>query len=514
MHVFAGRRLTAPWRAAVDWLPRGGALGLDEWQARHRGICVLVWMHAVALPFVALLRGQGLLHGLLEAAVVAWFALGAQLRWLGVATRSALATMGLLTSSAVLVHFFDGLIEVHFHFFVMVAVVALYQTWLPFLLALLFVVLHHSLTGTFTPDAVYNHSAAVSDPWLWGLVHGGFILAESVACLVYWRASEETLDRERDARVAAQGAHRDLARAQEVSGVGSWDWHVASDTVTWSDQMCVLAGVDPAEFVPSIESFLGVVHPEDRDRVGALIQRAYETNTDLDYECRLVRPDGTMRTIHALGEAVTDASGAVTQMTGTCHDVTERRRLEEEITHLAFHDPLTGLANRRLFLDRLNHALAHLRRSNGTCAVLFIDLDDFKEINDSYGHTAGDALLREVAGRLRRAVRETDTIARFGGDEFAVLCEEADLDIATQAAKRIETELSHPTTIEGTSVAVPGSIGIAIAERDGSADADTLLRQADAAMYAAKALDRQAHSAFPSSQVVLFSERDAVAPDM
>ncbi len=500
MHVFAGRRPSALWRSAVGWLPRGGALGLDEWQARHRAIYVLLWMHAVALPFIALLRGQGLTHGLAEAAVVAWFALGAQFRRLSVAARSALATLGLLTSSAVVVHFFDGLIEVHFHFFVMVAVVALYQAWMPFLLALVFVVLHHSLTGTFAPDAVYNHPAAVSDPWLWGLVHGGFILAESVACLVYWRASEQALERERDARVAAQDAHRDLARAQELSGVGSWDWDVGSDTVTWSDHMFVLAGADPGRLTPSIPSFLEMVHPEDRDRVGELIQRAYETKADLDYECRLLRPDGTVRTVHALGETVTDENGEVTQMSGTCHDVTERKLLQDEITHLAFHDPLTGLANRRLFLDRLDHALAQLRRSDATCAILFIDLDDFKEINDGYGHTAGDALLQEVAGRLRRALRKVDTIARFGGDEFAVLCEGADLEAATQAAERIEAELSEPTMIEGNNVAVAGSIGIAIADRD--ADADSLLRQADAAMYAVKALDKQAHCAFPSTQTV------------
>jgi diguanylate cyclase (GGDEF)-like protein/PAS domain S-box-containing protein len=483
------------WSAAMGWLPRGAGLGYSEWQARHRGICVLLWLHALGLPFIALLRGQSLLHGLAEAGVVAWFAVGAQVRWLSVSARSALATLGLVTSSAVLVHFFDGLIEVHFHFFVMVAVVALYQAWMPFLLALVFVVLHHSLTGTFAPDAVYSHAAAVGNPWLWGLVHGGFVLAESVACLIYWRASEETLERERDARVEAQDAHRDLVRAQELSRVGSWDWDVVADTVTWSDQMYTLVGVNRDEFTPSVESFLDAVHPDDRGRVADLIQTAHDAQTDLDYECRLDRPDGTVVTIHALGETVTE-SGVVTQMRGTCHDVTERNQLQDEITHLAFHDPLTGLANRRLFLDRLDHALAQLRRSNGTCAILFIDLDDFKEINDSYGHTAGDALLVEVAVRLRQAVRETDTIARFGGDEFAVLCDGADIDIATQASERIEAELSQAALIESGSVAVVASIGIAIADRD--SDADALLRQADAAMYAVKSLDKQIHSAFPS----------------
>ncbi len=483
----------------VGWLPRGGGLGPEAWRARHRGICVLLWAHAVVLLFLSLLRGQGVLHSVTEAAVVALFAVGAQARGFSASVRSASATLGLVTSSAAAVHLFNGVIEAHFHFFVMVAVVALYQAWMPFLLALVFVVVHHSVTGSIAPESVYNHPDAVSNPWLWGLVHGGFILAESVACLVYWRASDQALERERASTVAAQQAHRDLARAQELSGMGSWDWDIASDTVTWSDQLYVLAGVDRGELTPSIPAFLNLMHPEDRERVGALIHHAHQSRAELNFECRLVRPDGIVRTIHALGETVTDDRGKVMLMSGTCHDVTESRRLQDEIAHLAFHDPLTGLANRRLFLDRLDHALAHLRRSNGTCAILFIDLDDFKKINDDCGHAAGDALLVEVANRLRRSVRETDTIARFGGDEFAVLCEEADMEIASQTAERIAAELNRSMPIEGNHVVVGASIGISVAECD--TEADALLHQADHAMYAVKTQRRQRDLAVLSDPV-------------
>ena len=218
-------------------MPHGGALDSAAWADRHRGIRVLLWCHVLALPLIAVFRGETYLHGLVEATVVAVFALGAELRWLGARFRSASATLGLLLSSAVVVHHFDGVIEAHFHFFVMVAVVALYQAWLPFLLALAFVLVHHTVVGILVPHAVYNHEAAVNEPLLWGIVHGGFILAESIACLVYWRASEEAVSRERDVRISAEKTRQDLAAAQELSGIGSWEWNIA-----WACQkVCVRA---------------------------------------------------------------------------------------------------------------------------------------------------------------------------------------------------------------------------------------------------------------------------------
>jgi diguanylate cyclase (GGDEF)-like protein len=215
----------------------------------------------------------------------------------------------------------------------------------------------------------------------------------------------------------------------------------------------------------------------------------------LDYHCRLIRRDGETRVVHVLGECVTDPSGVLQRMFGTVHDVTERKLLQDEIEHLAFHDPLTGLANRRLFLDRLGQALAE-QRSGRRCAVLFLDLDDFKSTNDTLGHKAGDALLCEVAKRLKRAVRAGDTVARFGGDEFALLCEDADLQAATRTAERIEAELDRPVRVHDIDIPLRASIGIALSE--GSRRADDILRDADAAMYAAKAQRKNSHAAFPS----------------
>jgi diguanylate cyclase (GGDEF)-like protein/PAS domain S-box-containing protein len=167
-------------------------------------------------------------------------------------------------------------------------------------------------------------------------------------------------------------------------------------------------------------------------------------------------------------------------------DITRRRALEEQLQHQAFHDPLTGLANRALFADRVEHALARGRRSGGAVAVLFLDLDDFKTVNDGIGHAAGDALLRAVADRVQGCLRSGDTASRLGGDEFAILLEDlAGSEEAEGVAERILASLAEPLTIHGHQVAVRASIGIAhsVADRDRSSE---LLRNADLAMYVAK----------------------------
>jgi diguanylate cyclase (GGDEF)-like protein len=487
------QRTLAAVRAA---LPRGGALPDESWAARHRGICVLLWLHVLALPVIGMVRGHTPLQALSETAVVAACAVGALLPRLGRTSRSLLATLGLLFSSAILVDFFDGLIELHFHFFVTVAVVALYQAWRPYLLALAFVAFHHAVLGTLAPHQVYNHHSAEHHPWLFALVHAGFILAESVACLVYWRVTEDALDGERAARAQLEKAHDDLEQAQELSGIGSWDWNVATDTMSWSDQHYVLAGVDPLTFRPSVPAFLALVHPGDRDRVAALVTAAIADRLGLDAGFRLVRPDGEVRHVHVLGEWVDAVAGAPSRLLGTSHDVTERKRLQDEIEHLAFHDPLTGLPNRRLFLDRLGHALARAERADRGCAVLFLDLDGFKTVNDTLGHRAGDELLCEVGRRLTAAARTGDTVSRLGGDEFALLCERVDLGEAGRVAARIREQLHQPAAVQGAEVGLRGSVGIAMAEA--GMTAEDILRDADAAMYAVKSGGRDAHTVFPA----------------
>jgi diguanylate cyclase (GGDEF)-like protein/PAS domain S-box-containing protein len=177
--------------------------------------------------------------------------------------------------------------------------------------------------------------------------------------------------------------------------------------------------------------------------------------------------------------------GTIERVSSIARDVTEQRALQDQLAHEALHDALTGLANRRLFLNRLDLAQARASRSGHLVGVLFIDLDGFKAINDTLGHDAGDEVLVAVAGRLRAHLRAIDTLARFGGDEFAMLCEEiSGPGAAVEIAERLGAAVAEPFEIDGAVVEVGASIGIAVAESTGSLD--DLLQWADAAMYQAK----------------------------
>ncbi len=209
-------------RAARGALPHGQLLTPEVWARRHRGIVVLLWLHTAALAAFGVARGKGLAHSVSEAAVVAVFALLAAHPAVGRRARSAAAVLGLVTSSAILVHLSGGVIEMHFHFFVMIGVITLYQDWLPFGLALGYVVIHHGLLGTLRPIEVYNHPAAWQQPWTWALIHGGFVLAASVAYLVTWRLSETQATEISRLVSRLQG----LARTDPLTGIPNrrvWD---------------------------------------------------------------------------------------------------------------------------------------------------------------------------------------------------------------------------------------------------------------------------------------------------
>ena len=337
-------------RTVVDYLPKGHSLPDDAWRVRHRTLSYLLLAHVGAVIAFGLTRGQPATHLLVEAGIVAVFAI---VGWVttGPGRRrqvsSAVTAVGLVVSSAVLVHLSEGVIEMHFHFFVMVGILTLYQDWVPFLLAIGFVVIHHGVVGTLAPSEVYNHPAAIAHPLRWALVHGVFVLAASVASVVAWKLNEEQ----------------------------------------------------------------------------------------------------------------------------------------------ALKDGLTRLANRRLFRDRLGHALARAQRSRALLAVLYIDLDGFKGVNDQFGHAGGDHLLTLVAERLRAVTRPSDTAARLGGDEFAVLIEDVGGEAeASYIAERILAALDAPFALHGNEVSVGASIGIAL--NTTSTALDELLKNADAAMYAAKSSGR------------------------
>ncbi len=336
-HELPGSATTLRWLSA---LPQGRSLSEEVWALRHRGLTALLWAHVPALWAFALMQGFPVPHATLEALALAALASAASSPRLSRSARSAAAALGLVVASSLLVHLWGGVIEGHFHFFVVIGFLALYQSWLPFLLALGYVVLEHGIVGMLDPESMYNHAAAIDHPWRWALIHGVFVLAASTANLLAWRITEDE----------------------------------------------------------------------------------------------------------------------------------------------ALHDSLTGLPNRAMLLDRLTVAFDARR---DTTAVLYLDLDDFKDANDGFGHDVGDAVLQQVARRLADVLDEGELLARLGGDEFAVLLTRlAGRDHARDVAARVQQALAAPVVHGGLSLAVDASVGLAF-----GADTDSalsLLRNADLAMLTAK----------------------------
>ncbi|MBV9413177.1 MAG: EAL domain-containing protein [Acidimicrobiia bacterium] len=313
----------------------------------------ILWAHVVGIFCFALIRAYSVSQAAMYAGVIAVFAVLGRVEVHHRKFASAMNALGLVTCSAILVDLSGGAIEMHFHFFVMVGILTLYQDWVPFLLAIGFVVLHHAVLGVLDPRAVYDHASAINNPVGWALIHGVFVLAASVTSVVAWKLNEEG----------------------------------------------------------------------------------------------------------------------------------------------AFRDALTRLPNRALFQDRVTHALARADRRPGMLAVLFVDLDGFKDVNDSLGHAAGDQLLCRVAERLRGCVRAADTAARLGGDEFAILVEDIDTEAdALAIAQRILDTLAVPFEVVGRETKVSASVGVAL---NNSFDTvDELLRNADVAMYTVKDTGKARYGVF------------------
>jgi len=282
-----------------------------------------------------------------------------------------------------------------------------------------------------------------------------------------------------------------------------------------SPQIEGLLGYTPEEWLADPKLWWERIHPDDRDQVladeEAILVSAGTKSEAAQY--RMVTRDG--RTIWVSDDAsvIKNGSGASLYWSGILSDITDRKVLEEQLKHQAFHDPLTGLANRALFVDRVEHALARGERDGMRVAVLFVDLDDFKTINDSLGHNGGDEVLVAVAGRLRECFRPGDTFARFGGDEFAILVEDTSLSNATSVAYRIVDALGEPFSIGGREVMIHASVGIEFAEAQGTRT-DELLRNADVAMYVAKGKGKARYQLFEPSMHTAALRRLEIKADL
>jgi diguanylate cyclase (GGDEF)-like protein len=331
------RRLRRPW-----FLPEGRRLPDEVWAQRHKGLTWALWAHIPALFGFGLIRGYSAGSAALAVCVLAIPATIAMIPTLSRNVRSSSTSIGLVIGASIMVHLAGGSIEAHFQFFVVLAFLTLYQAWLPFLLAMAYVVVEHGIIGTIDPRAVYSDPSAIHHPWEYAAIHGGFVIAASFGNVLAWRLTEQE----------------------------------------------------------------------------------------------------------------------------------------------ALRDGLTGLPNRAFFLEALTNVLDGRNRT--TTAVLFLDLDNFKDANDAFGHDVGDLLLCALSQRLQRTLRADDLLARLGGDEFAVaLCNSADRDDARAAAERVLATFFEPVAVGELTLSTSASVGLAFGESDTESATD-LLRNADLAMYEAK----------------------------
>ncbi|MGZ8981960.1 MAG: putative bifunctional diguanylate cyclase/phosphodiesterase, partial [Burkholderiaceae bacterium] len=340
-----------------------------------------------------------------------------------------------------------------------------------------------------------------------------------------------------------------LTKAQRIARLGSWEWNIEARWVKLSEECFPIAGLPQQEEGLADWFVWSRVVEDERARIDMLFREALAGSGQLNFECRIARPNGQVRIVHIEAEIDRDEAGAAKAAHGVIQDITERKHAEDQIRQLANFDSLTGLPNRRFFRDQFSAALERARTSGTAVGVLFIDLDRFKQINDTLGHQVGDQLLREVAKRLFQCVRENDTVARaaerspagnsvqppsigsvtrslaagsqsttpmpgagnsvarLGGDEFTILLTDlADPTIIESVAQRLMEAMRRPFSFAGHELFVTASIGLATYPADGN-DVDTLLRKADIAMYAVKDSGRNGVLRFSSAMNTATAER-------
>lgn len=323
---------------------------------------------------------------------------------------------------------------------------------------------------------------------------GGQIRVPRETGLVETNAVAAALTR---AASALEQRSQEARKAERLARIGSWTWEVGSNATTWSAEMYRLFDRDESLPPVPIEEVPDYFTKESWERLSAAIQSSLQTGASYECDAEIVTPTGKHLWVVSRGEPMRDKAGNITGLLGTTQDISDRkeaeelRRLEAHSRHLALHDPLTGIANRTLLMNRLEHAVAQAKRGGSKVALVYIDLDRFKPVNDTHGHPAGDHVLCEVAARLVDCVRRSDTVARIGGDEFVLMLEDLDdRQVGALLADKAVTAISEPIQYGHVALAVGASAGIACYPDDG-ASADELMAAADAAMYGAKAGRRQ-----------------------
>ena len=346
-------------------------------------------------------------------------------------------------------------------------------------------------------DAGNDHRACLVVPVVdaqrdWGLlaVVGRIDTSSTLETYQRWATQLAATLHERQLQAAVRSSEERYALAARATNDGLWELDFATGTFYVSERCAELTGLQDCPAAQRYERWLSRIHPADdaaaRDAMRSALAAGAGTATT---EYRLRQPDGTYRWVLSRAVAVQNADGTPARIVGSLTDVHEERLLADRLRASALEDALTGLPNRRLFVQRLEHARQLARRDRVPFAVVFLDLDRFKSINDSLGHLVGDQLLVEVAHRMTTKMRAVDTIARFGGDEFAVLLHGIGRDGVLDVVDRVQRALGEPMHLEGHDLVITATAGVATDEGN-HASAEELLRDADIAMYHAKSVER------------------------
>ena len=332
----------------------------------------------------------------------------------------------------------------------------------------------YRVVGTVRPDGSQLWAAITASPLVERGAAPPFDVVVTAKDVTAERAAQHAL-------IEAEGRFR---LAFENAPIGMALIGLDGSFLSVNRALCEILGRTPSELAD--QSLSDITHPEDRDDDPEMIRRVMALSTHYEVEKRFVHKDGSPTWILFNLSGVRGADGTAVHLVGQFVDVTERKKAEGRLSHQALHDELTGLPNRALFLDRLNQALLRSERTGSNVTVLFFDLDNFKVVNDSLGHAAGDRLLVDVARRLEGAMRPSDSVARFGGDEFTAFCEDASgTGDGSAIADRFSAALLSPFELDGRRVTLTASIGITAGSGAG-AHPEALVRDADTAMYRAK----------------------------
>ncbi|MDH5719652.1 MAG: EAL domain-containing protein [Spirochaetia bacterium] len=303
------------------------------------------------------------------------------------------------------------------------------------------------------------------------------------------RKEKNTLEQAlRESLEALHESEERYALAAKGANDGLWDWNISNETMFFSARWKNMLGYHDSEIKNSINEWYELLHPEDKEQVKLEIERhIIEDTPNFNSEYRIKHKDGSYRWMLSRGLAVKNNRGDVYRMVGSQTDITERKMAEEQIMHDAFHDGLTGLANRTLLIDHIGLAIEKAKRDNKhKFSVMVVDMDRFNIINETFGHSMGDYLLKEISERLKTCMRPGDTIARLGGDEFAILLDDInDKEDASVIAEKIQNILKIPFSVSNEEVYVSASMGISL-NKGSEIRPEIPLQEADAAMHIAK----------------------------